>query len=102
MKDVRIFKTLNEASKYMKNIPIEAGDAINRSMCAYTGYYPKIECISCICDKCGTRKYKESILKENASKICDKSKCFLVKLWGTKTVCNKEHNAQSFLHWKYE
>ena len=89
---------LNEASKYMKNIPIDVGDAIDHSMCAYTGYFPKIECILCICDNCGMSKYKESILKKNASKMCDKSKCFLVKLWVTKTVCNKEGNAQSFLH----
>ena len=88
----------NEASKYLKNIPIDAGDAIDCSMCAYTGYFPKLECILRICDKCGTSKYKESILNKNASKICDKSKHFLVKLWVTKTVHNKEGNAQSFLH----
>ena len=82
----------------MKNIPIDVGDAIDHNMCAYTGYFPKIECISCICDNCGMSKYKESILKKNASKICDKSKCFLVKLGVNKTVCNKEGNAQSFLH----
>ena len=86
----------------MKNILSDVGDAIDHSMCVYTGYFPKINCILCICDKCGTNKYKDLILEKNASKVCDKSKHFLVKLWVTKTVYNKEGNTQSFLHWKYE
>ena len=61
-----------------------------------------MNCVLCICDNCGTSKYKDFILEKNASKVCDKSKHFLVKLWVTKTVHNKEGNTQSFLHWKYE
>ena len=86
----------------MKNIPSDVGDAIDHSRCVYTGYFPKIYCILHICDKCDTNKYKDLIREKNANKVCDKSKRFLVKLWVTKTVCNKESNTQSFLHWKYE
>ena len=55
---------LNEASKYMVNIPSDVGDAIDLSMCPYTGFFPDIKCILCICDKCGTSKYKDLILKK--------------------------------------
>ena len=41
-------------------------------------------------------------MKNNASKVCDKDRCFLVKLWVTKTVHKPDENAQSFLHWKFE
>ena len=53
----------------MKNIPSDVGDAIDHSMCVYTGYFPKIECILCICDKCGTKKYKDLVLEKNKSVI---------------------------------
>ena len=46
-------------------------------------------------NKC-TKMYKDSILKNNARKVCHKLKHFLVKLWVTKTVRNKEGNMQSF------
>ena len=93
---------LNEASKYLKDIPNDVGDALDCSMCAYVGYFPKIDCILRICDKCGTSQYKDLILEKNASKVCDRSKRFLVKQWVTKTVRKEDGNAQSFLHWKFE
>ena len=93
---------LNEASQYLKDIPSDVGDTLDHSMCAYVGYFPKIDCILCICDKCGTSQYKDSIPEKNASKVCDRSKCFLVKQWVTKTVHKEDGNAQSFLHWKSE
>ena len=93
---------LNEASKYLKDIPSDVGDALDHSMCAYVGYFLKIDCILCICDKCGTSQYKGLILEKNASKVCDRSKHFLVKQWVTKTVRKEDGNAQSFLHWKFE
>ena len=62
----------------MKNIPSDVGDVIDQSMCSYTGFFPKIDCVLCICDKCGTSQYKNSILEKNAAKVCDKSKRFLV------------------------
>ena len=86
----------------MKDIPSDVGDALDHSMCAYGGYFLKIDCILHICDKCGTSQNKDSILEKNASKVCDRSKCFLVKQWVTKTVCKEDGNAQSFLHWKFE
>ena len=55
---------LENASKYMKNIPSDVGDAIDCSMCPYTGFSPNINCVLHICDKCGTSKYKDSILEK--------------------------------------
>ena len=73
----------------MKNIPSDVGDATDCTMCAYAGYFPKIDCILCICDKCGTSKYKAFILEKDARKICYKSKCFPVKLWVPKQSTKK-------------
>ena len=93
---------LCEASIYMKNIPSDVGDAIDHSMCTYNGYFPKVDCILHICDNCGMSKYKDSIIEKNAGIICDKSKCFLVKLWVTEMVQKQDCNTQSFLSWKFE
>ena len=86
----------------MKKISSHVGDAIDHSMCSFTGFFQKNDCVLCICDQCGTSKYKDSILEKNAGKVCDKSECFIVKLWATKTVRKDDGNAQSFLHWKFE
>ena len=75
---------VQEASKYMSGIPSDIGDCIDRSLCAYTGYFPNLPCILCICKECGTSKFKESILQKNEGKCSDKRKRFLVKIWETK------------------
>ena len=53
---------LKEASKYLLGVPIDVGDAIDKSLCQYTGYFPKVDCILRICNKCGTTPYQNSIL----------------------------------------
>ena len=83
----------------MSDIPADVGDAIDRSLCEYSGYFPKVACILHTCKKCGTDAYKNSILQMNHGKIEDERKRFLVKLWVTKTE-RKEGVSQSFLHWK--
>ena len=55
---------LYDASKYLKNVPSNAGDAIDCSIYPYTGFFPKIKCVLHICDMCGTSEYKDSILKK--------------------------------------
>ena len=85
----------------MKGIPSEVGHAIDNSLCDYEGYFPNIMCVLHTCEKCGTDKYKNYLLDVNASKICDKSRRFLIKQWVTKTV-KKEGTTQSFLTWKFE
>ena len=92
---------LQEASKYLKGIPSDTGKCIDRTLCAYTEYFPNISCILRTCKECGTDKYKQSILAKNAGKILDKHRRCMVKLWITKTV-KKEGVTQSFLHWKFE
>ena len=92
---------LNKASKYLSGVPRDVGDVIDKSLCEYGGYFPKFSCILCTCKKCGTDVFKNSILQNNAAKIEDQRKRFLVKLWVTKTE-RKEGVSQSFLDWKFE
>ena len=85
----------------MCDIPSDIGDCIDWSLCAYTGYFPKLPCILRICQECGTEKFKDSILHKNKAKCSDKRKRFLIKLWETKTV-RKEGAVKSFMDWKFE
>ena len=93
--------TLNEASKFLSGVPRDVGDAIDKSLCEYSGYFPNLSCILCTCKKCGTDVLKNFILQNNALKIEDQRKRFLVKLWVTRTE-KKEGVSQSFLDWKFE
>ena len=90
----------NEAAKYLYGVPHNIGDCIDQSMCSYTGYFPKIQCILRTCNDCGVNKFKDKILAANRDKLSDARKRFLVKLWITKTE-RKEGKMQSFLHWKF-
>ena len=92
---------MHDASKYTKGIPADISDAIDKSLCDYTGNFPDITCVLCTCKKCGTDKYKEKILAANATKIADQSKRFMIKQWITKSV-KKEGVTQSYLDWKFE
>ena len=85
----------------MKGIPADVGDAIDKSLCAYDGYFPNIRCILRTCQNYGTAKYKQQILDANASKITDKTRRFMIKQWITKTV-NKAGVIQSYIDWKFE
>ena len=85
----------------MTGIPSDIGDCIDRSLCAYMGYFPNLQCILHICKGCGTKKFKECILQKNKGKFYGKRKRFLVKLWVTKTV-RKEGAVQTFMDWKFE
>ena len=85
----------------MKGIPADIGDAIDNSLCDYSGYFTDIMCVLHTCKKCGTDKYNEKIMAANATKISDNSKRFMIKRWITKTV-QKEGVTQSYLDWKFE
>ena len=53
----------NEAAKYLRGMPHEIGDVIDRTMCAYRGYFPKLPCILHTCDNCGEDKYQERLFR---------------------------------------
>ena len=80
---------LNEASKFLSGVPRDVGDAIDKSLCEYSGYFPNLSCILHTCKKCGTDVLKNFILQNNALKIEDQRKRFLVKLWVTRTEKKK-------------
>ena len=92
---------INEAAKYLHGVPQDIGDVLDRTMCAYTGYFPKLACILHTCDNCGEAKYRNKLLDVNRNKLSDKRKHFMVKLWITKTE-RKEGKVQGFLDWKFE
>ena len=80
----------------MKGIPADVGDVIDKSLCAYDGFFPNIMCILHTCQNCGTAKYKQEILDANASKITDKTRRFMIKQWITKRV-KKTGVTQSYI-----
>ena len=63
----------------------DLNEAIDGTLCKYSGRFPNIECILCTCDECGTEKLKESLYTLNAEKLEDNRKRFLVKQWVSKT-----------------
>ena len=92
---------IDDAAKYLRGVPYDIGDVIDRTMCAYTGYFPKLPCILRTCDNCCEAKYQDKLLDLNRDKLSDKRKQFMVKLWITETE-RKEGKVQSFLDWKFE
>ena len=90
-----------EISKYLQGTYKYLNEAVDSTLCTYSGFFPKIECILRTCTNCGTDKLKESLLDINANKLEDKHKRFLVKQWISK---NKDNNGvtQSYLHWKVD
>ena len=92
---------INEAAKLLRGVPHDIGDVIDRTMCHYTGYFPKLPCILCTCDTCSEAKYQSQLVDLNRSKLSDTRKRFMVKIWIRKTE-RKEGKIQSFLDWKFE
>ena len=93
---------IDEAGKYMRNVPHNLGGCVDRTLCPYKGYFPQIECILCKCNTCGRAKFHHEILNDNKDKTKDERQRFLVKLWYTKRGKKKDGTTQSFLHWKSE
>ena len=92
---------IEQASKYMANIPRDLGGCVDRTLCDYHEYFPNFKCVICKCKNCGSSKFLQQILESNADKLSDNRKCFLIKQWVTKTE-RKEGATQSFLHWTFE
>ena len=48
---------IDEAGKYMRNVPHDLGGCVDRTLCPHKGYFLKIECILCKCNTCGTANF---------------------------------------------
>ena len=92
---------INEVAKYLHGVPHDIGNVIDRTMCPYVGYFPKLPCILCMCDNCGEAKFQKITYGSKQKQIVRYRKRFMVKLWITKTE-RKEGKVQSFLDWKFE
>ena len=58
----------------MSDIPSDKGDCIDRTLCVYTGYFPKLPCILRMCKDCGTEKFKKSILQRIKANVVIKGR----------------------------
>ena len=76
---------LDEASKYLSAIPSDVGDTIDKSLCEYSGYFSKLDCVIHKCRNVVHNHSRIQFYKKNHGKIKDNRKRFLVKLWVTKT-----------------
>ena len=92
---------IEQASKYMTNIPRNLGGCLDRTLCDYHGYFPNFKCVIRKCKNSGSSKFPQQILESNADKFSDNRKRFLIKQWVTQTE-RKEGATQSFLHWTFE
>ena len=88
----------NQTSKYLNGTNKDLNEAIDSTLSKYTGRFPTIECILRTCDECGTQKLKEFLYTQNAAKLEDNKKRFIVKQWVNKT---RERNraTQYYLQW---
>ena len=82
----------------MKGVPRDIGDSVDASLCLYDGFFPQLMCILRTCKVFGVDKLKEKVEQLNASRIADKRKRFMVKVWVTKTKVS-EGVKQSYLHY---
>ena len=92
---------IEQASKYMLNIPRDVGGCVDRTLCTYNDYFPQLPCILRTCKMCSTKQFYNEIVESNKAKMSDTRKRFLIKQWITTTV-KKNGATQSFLHWKFE
>ena len=75
----------NQTSKYLNGTHKDLNDAVDVTLCKYSGRFPNIECILRKCTECSTEKLKKSLYTLNAEKLEDNRKRFLVKQWVNKT-----------------
>ena len=69
------FKIVLEAvSSGLKNVPQDLGDAVDMSMCTYTGMFPKHDCVLHKCHKCGVGNLQKLIMEDNSILLRDASK----------------------------
>ena len=62
---------IEEASKYMANIPRDLGGCVDRTLCDHHGYFPNFKCVIHKCKNCGSSKFLHQILESNADKLSD-------------------------------
>ena len=63
---------IEQASKYMANIPKDLSGCVDRTLCSYTGYFPQLNCILHKCKNCSSSNFYTEILRSNKDKVTDK------------------------------
>ena len=94
---------LEQGSKYLQGIPKTLDDSIDSSLCAYSGYFPKLNCALRNCSDCGIDKVKLHLSELNADKLLDRRKRFLVKQWeNKKEKIPGTDRYRTFMHWRHD
>ena len=70
---------VGQASRYLDGVPTTIDSCIDSSMCAYTTYFPKIDCALCNCEECTLDNLKSRLETMNVEKLQDTRECFLIK-----------------------
>ena len=92
---------VGEINKFMLGVPRTLADCVDSSLCDYNTFFPSINCILRNCNRCGTKKLKDSLEKQqNIYRMKDCRKRFLVKQWENKSKM-KNGDRQTYMHWKY-
>ena len=87
-----------EAFTYLTGTSKDLHEAVDLTLCPYTGTYPKFKCILCTHSECGTSKLKQSLIEKNSAKLQDTRQRFLIKQWVNKSR-EKNGVTQNFLQW---
>ena len=75
---------VGQASRYLDGVPTTIDSCIDSSMCAYTTYFPKIDCALRNCEECTLDNLKSRLETMNAEKLQDTRQRFLIKKWENK------------------
>ena len=60
---------VEEINKFMLGVPRTLADCVDSSLCDYNTFFPSINCILRNCNRCGTKKLKDSLEKQNIDRM---------------------------------
>ena len=94
---------VGQASRYLDGVPTTIDSCIDSSMCAYTTYFPKIDCALRNCQECTLDNLKSRLETMNVEKLQDTRQCFLIKKWENKKekISGTDKN-RTYMHWKHD
>ena len=54
-----------EVVKYLEGGSKDVQTSVDSTLCAYTGFFPNVNCVLRTCDKCGTDQLKNKLIEKN-------------------------------------
>ena len=94
---------MKAAARYLKGVPCNLDAWIDSSMCRYTTYFPKMQCVMRTCSECSVDKLEMRLKEENSNLLNENRKKYLVKEWETKREkIPATGKYRSFMHWRHD